>query len=120
MEQRQLQARYQQLDWPQQLGNLASTLARISARSTSPAYDNLVSNLLREAALLIEWSAPHMPPALLLDLAPLQHEMLVWRQIWPQDNLRPLLGLQARHISDRLLRLAKLVEPDSTRSRPLG
>jgi hypothetical protein len=65
-----------------------------------------VSNLLREAALLIEWSAPGVPPALWLELAPLQREMLAWRRIWPQEVLRPLLALQARHISDRLLRLA--------------
>lgn len=106
MERQSLRERYQQLAWPQQLGNLASTLARISSRSTSPHYDGLVSDLLREAALFIEWSAPHVPPALLLDLAPLQREMLAWRRVWPQEALRPLLALQARHISDRLLRLA--------------
>ena len=104
MEQAQLQQRYQQLDWRQQIGNLASTLARISSRSVSPTYDDLVSNLLREAALFIEWSAPHVPEVLLLDLAPLQREMLLWRRLWPQDALRPLLSVQARHISDRLLR----------------
>jgi hypothetical protein len=86
------------------MGNLASTLARISSRSLSPNYDDLVSNMLREAALFIEWSAPHVPEALLLDLAPLQREMLVWRRLWPQDSLRPLLSLHARHMSDRLLR----------------
>jgi hypothetical protein len=37
--QQQLQERYQQLEWPQQIGNLASTLARISSRSSSPQYD---------------------------------------------------------------------------------
>ncbi|MBN1993735.1 MAG: hypothetical protein JW953_13620 [Anaerolineae bacterium] len=104
MEQAPLQQRYQQLDWRQQIGNLASTLARISSRSVSPTYDDLVSSLLREAALFIEWSAPYVPEVLLLDLAPLQREMLLWRRLWPQDALRPLLSVQARHISDRLLR----------------
>ncbi len=104
MEQKQLRERYQQLDWRQQIGNLASTLARISSRSASPNYDDLVSNLLREAALFIEWSAPYVPEAMLLDLAPLQREMLVWQRVWPQDSLRPLLSVQARHVSDRLLR----------------
>jgi hypothetical protein len=46
---------------------------------------------------------------LLQDLAPLQRELLAWQRIWPQDELRPLLSMQARHISDRLLRLANLV-----------
>lgn len=110
MERLSLQERYQQLPPKQQLGNLASTLARISSRSTSAKYDALVSDLLREAAVFIEWSAPHMPAALLLDLAPLQREMLAWRRIWPQDSVRPLLALQARHISNHLLRLAADVE----------
>lgn len=104
MGQKQLRERYQQLAWPQQIGNLASTLARISSRASSPTYDDLVSNLLREAALFIEWSASSVPEALLLDLAPLQHEMLAWRRVWPQDALRPILSLHARHMSDRLLR----------------
>jgi hypothetical protein len=106
--QQQLQERYQQPEWPQQIGNLASTLARISSHSPSPKYDGLVSDLLREAALFIEWSAPYVPETLLLDLAPLQREIVAWRRIWPQDTLRTLLSLQARHTSDRLLRLANL------------
>jgi hypothetical protein len=108
VERQQLQERYQQLEWPQQIGNLASTLARISSRSASPKYDGLVSDLLREAALFIEWSAPYVPETLLLDLAPLQREVLAWRRVWPQDTLRSLLSLQARHTSERLLRLANL------------
>lgn len=90
------------------MGNLASTLARISARAASPQYDTLVVDLLREAALLIEWSAKTVPQPLLLDLAPLQRELLLWYRVWPQEALRPLLSLQARHLSDRLLRLAQL------------
>jgi len=109
MAQQPLQERYEQLEWPQQLGNLASTLARIATRATSPHYDGLTSDLLREAALFIEWSAPHVPQPLLLDLAPLQREILAWQRIWPLEAARPLLALQARHVSDRLLRLAHLV-----------
>lgn len=109
MEQQQLHERYQQLDWPQQLGNLASTLARVSSRVPSSQYDALVGDLLREAALFIEWSAPHVPTNLLLDLAAMQRELLAWRQIWPLDPVRPLLGLYARNTSDRLLCAAGLV-----------
>ena len=108
MNKRALYERYRQLDWPQQIGNLASTLARISTRAASSQYDALVADLLREAALFIEWSAKAVPPPLLLDLAPLQRELLLWRRVWPQETLRPLLSLQARHLSDRLLRLAQL------------
>lgn len=102
------QERFTRLDWPQQIGNLASTFAHIASRSASPKSDALVADLLREAALFIEWSAPHVPSDLLFDLAPLQRELLVWHRLWPQETLRPLLSVQARHISDRLLRLANL------------
>ena len=108
MDRQALRERFVQLDWPQQLGNLASTLARISTRAVSPQHDELVADMLREAALFIEWSAPKVPLSLLLDLAPLQRELLVWHRLWPQDRLRPLLSLQARHASDRLLRQAGL------------
>ncbi len=86
MNKQALYERYMQLDWPQQLGNLASTLARISTRASSAQYDALVADLLREAALFIEWSAKAVPPALLLDLAPLQRELVLWHRVWPQET----------------------------------
>ena len=89
--------------------HLASTLARIATRAPTPQYDALVSDLLREAALFVEWSAPHVPPSLLLDLASLQRELLAWRRVWPLEDARALLALQARHTSDRLLRSVRLV-----------
>jgi hypothetical protein len=101
--------RYQTMDWPQQLGNLASTLARVSARASSPQYDALVADLLREAALLIEWSAPRVPSIFWLELATMQREVLAWRRLWPLDPARSLLALQARNQSDRLLQMAGLV-----------
>ena len=109
MVQQSLRERYGQLEWPQQLGNLASTLARIATRADSPRYDALTSDLLREAALFVEWSAPHVPQSLLLDLSPLQRELLAWQRVWPLEDGRSLLALHARHASDHLLRLAQLV-----------
>jgi hypothetical protein len=104
-----LRERYEALDWPQQLGNLASTLARASARASSPQYDALVADLLREAALLIEWSAPRVPATFWLELAAMQREVLAWRRVWPLDPARSLLALHARNLSDRLLQMAGLV-----------
>ncbi len=95
--------RFQQLPWPQQLGNLASTLARISGRCLQPEHDALVRDLLREVAVLIEWSASHVPPELLLELAGLQREMLAWRAVWPVEGARHLLALRARQMSEILL-----------------
>jgi hypothetical protein len=107
---RDVRERYQALDWPQQLGNLASTLARISTRASSPQYDALVTDLLREAALLVEWSAPTSPASFWLELAAMQREALAWRHLWPLDQARSLLALQTRNQSDRLLQMAGLLE----------
>jgi hypothetical protein len=104
-----LQERYEEMDWKLQLGNLASTLARISTRVPSPEHDALVVNLLQEAALFIEWSAPHVPKAFLLELASLQKELLAWGQVWPLAPARALLSLYARNRSNRLLQMAGLV-----------
>lgn len=104
----QFRERFTHLEWQQQIGNLASTLARISSQATMPQHDELVGRLLREAALFIEWSAAYVPPSMLVDLAALQRELLLWRRLWPQSAPRELLALQARNISDRLLRLADL------------
>ena len=104
----QFYERFSQLAWPQQIGNLASTLGHIASRATAPQSEALVSRWLREAAILIEISAPHVPPALLLELAPLQRELLVWHSLWPEKAPHELLALQTRHISERLLRFAGL------------
>jgi hypothetical protein len=111
MIQKRLYERYTQLDWTYQLGNLASTLARIASRVHEPQHDDLVGDLLREAATFIEWSAPYVPASLLMDLAAMQREILAWRRIWPHDMVRPLIALYARDASDRLLVKAGLVGP---------
>jgi hypothetical protein len=106
----QLRQRYERLDWPQQLGNLASTLARISSRATDSRHDALVADLLREAAVFIEWSAPHVSATLLADLAAMQRELLAWRRVWPLEPIRPLVALYTRNASDRLLGMAGLIQ----------
>ncbi len=100
--------RYTQLTWQQQLGNLASTLTRISRQAASPDSDKLVICSLREAALLIEWSAPNAPPGFLPELAAMQREVLAWHHSWPLDDARPLLALHTHNQSDRLLQVAGL------------
>jgi hypothetical protein len=108
MDTRQLRERFVKLGWQQQMGNLASTLARVSSQAASPEYDGLVSNLLQEAALFVEWGAPQSPPACLPELAALQKEILAWKRLWPLPKARPLLSLYARNRSDWLLQMAGL------------
>ena len=102
--------RFEQLSWQQRLGNIASTLARISSQATAPESDQLVTSSLREVALLIEWSAPQVPPDFLLELAALQREALAWQRCWPLEEARSLLALHSRNQSDRLLQMAGLLE----------
>jgi hypothetical protein len=108
MDRDKLRKRYLQDEWPRQVGNLASTLARLSSRVGDARYDQVVANLLREGALLMDWCAPNVPLELAVDLAGMQRELILWRQIWPQASVRALLAFRARAMSDRLLEAAGL------------
>ncbi len=104
-----MKEQFEKMPWTQQLGNLASTLGRISSRVESPRHDAMNINLMEEAAEFIEWSAPHVPEEFWLELAAMQREILEWKYIWPLDVVRPILRLHARNRSDRLLQMAGLV-----------
>jgi hypothetical protein len=106
MDRDKLQKRYLQDEWPRQVGNLASTLARLSSRANDARYDKTVETLLREGALLMEWCAPNVPLGLAADLAMMQRELVLWRRIWPNDVARSLLAFRTREMADRLLEVA--------------
>ncbi len=109
MERQALYERFKALDWQQQLGNLASTLATVSTQSIIPEQDKLTSHLMREAALMIEWCAANVPEKFLLELAAMQRELLAWKRVFPLDGVRNLLALHTRNQSDRLLQMARLL-----------
>ena len=98
--------RYLQDEWPRQLGNLASTLARLSSRTNDTRYDSFVADLLHEGTLLMEWCAPNIPLDVAADLAMMQRELILWRQVWPLDAARSLLAFRARQMADHLLEAA--------------
>jgi hypothetical protein len=112
MERPALYERFKTLDWQQQIGNLASNLATVSTQSTVTQNDKLTRHLLREAALMIEWSAASVPKDFLLELAALQRELLAWLRVFPVEEVRSLLSLHARNRSDRLLQMAGLLPDD--------
>lgn len=112
MKRQALYSRFKTLEWQQQLGNLASNLASVSKRATVPQHDVLTSLLLREAALMIEWSAVNIPNNYLLELAAIQRELLTWERIFPIEQARTVLALHTRHQSDRLLQMAGLLDDD--------
>jgi hypothetical protein len=102
----QLRERVLQDEWPRQVGNLASTLARLGSRANDARYDQVVAGLLREGALLMEWCAPNVPLELAADLASMQRELILWHQIWPDNAARLLLAFRVREMADRLLKTA--------------
>jgi hypothetical protein len=109
MNRQKLRQRFLQDEWPRQVGNLAPTLARLSSRVKDARHDQIVVDLLREGALLIEWSAPNVPLELAAYMAAVQRELILWHRIWPDDAARSVLAYRARNISDRLLEAAGLV-----------
>ena len=90
MNRSRLRERYLQDEWPRQMGNLASTLTRLSSRTQDARFDHIVANLLREGALLMEWSAPCVPLELATEIAAMQRELVLWHQLLRLQRLRHL------------------------------
>lgn len=109
MEQKSLYNRFIKCEWPQQLGNLASTLARLSSLITDADYDKISKGLLREATLLIEWCASNIPQRLHNDLAFMQRELCCWRRVPLSAEIRNLLSLRCQIMSDHLLDISGLL-----------
>ncbi len=105
---RKFRERYLKDEWSRQLGNLASTLTRLGSRAEDERFDSIVADLLREGALMIEWSAPRLPAKETQALALMQRELLLWHRIWPSDAARSLLALRAQVMADQLLSVAGL------------
>jgi hypothetical protein len=74
---------------------------------------------MREAALMIEWSAANVPEDFLLELAAMQRELLAWKRAFPIEAIRNLLALHTRNQSDRLLQMAGIL-PDEDLSADLN
>jgi hypothetical protein len=51
----------------------------------------------------MEWCAPNVPLELAVELATMQRELILWRQVWPNDAARALLAFRARQMADHLL-----------------
>ena len=117
MDWQQLRERYMRDEWPIRLGNLASTLGRVSTAASNPKTLTTVPPSLRESMLFIEWNLHEMPSEILIELAPMQSELGLWRQGWEtaaqSAALRTLLSRRAREMSDRALELSGLLNSNS-------
>ena len=114
MQNQTLYEKISQLTWQQQLGNLASTLAKISNQATESKLDQLTSYFLRESALIIEWSAKNVPQQFQIELAAIQKECLEWHKIFPLEDARIILSLNTRHQSQKIIQIAGLLEPEQS------
>ena len=108
-----LHERYMRDQWPVRLGNLASTLGRVTQRANNPNASEAVAASLREAMWLIEWNVRDTPQEVLIELAPMQSELGLWWRGWntvvQSPDLRRLLARRARAMSDRVLELSGLL-----------
>jgi hypothetical protein len=94
------------------LGGLAANLARIKSFSANPQHGSAVSQLIRESALFIEWTAPEAAQSHLRDLAELQRELvrwnLDWSRIWADGSERALVAQRSAEWSRRILEMSGL------------
>ncbi|AFZ49203.1 hypothetical protein [Dactylococcopsis salina] len=109
MERQALHDRFITLTWQEQLGNIASTLGKISQQVNIPEQDKLTTFLLREGALMIEWCASNVPADYHLELAGLQKELLAWKESFSETNARQLLALHLSNQRERLLEMSGLL-----------
>ena len=64
------------------LGGLAANLLRIRSYADRPDHKEVVSRLVRESALFIEWTAADVDPTNSGDLAELQRRLSLWYRNW--------------------------------------
>jgi len=101
---RRLRERYLRDEGPVRLGNLASSLLRLSSWVRMGHSNEAVIDLMREIAWLMEWSGDLAS----VELVNMQREICRWRRIWPVEEARSILAFRALQMSNRLLELSGL------------
>ena len=87
---------------PHRLGGLAAALGRISSSARKSTDPNVVSNLLDEAKLLIEWTAADTEAETAAELVQMQNMLTLWQRAWTEASQNPqqrlLLSVQAKRL----------------------
>ena len=106
---KRMRERYLRDNKPERMGNLASSLLRLSNWVHMGHSDQGTVDLMREIAWFIEWNGD----LALAELADMQREICRWRRLWPIEieQARAILALRALQMSNRILELSGLVEP---------
>ncbi len=101
-----MRERYLRDEKPIRMGNMASSLLRLSQWVQKRHRDEAVIDLMREIAWFLEWNGD----LALAELADMQREICRWRRVWPVEQARPILSLRALQMSKRILELSGLPE----------
>lgn len=102
----QIRERYMRDSGPVRLGNLASSLLRLSKWVKMKQRDDSVIDLMREIAWFMEWNGDLS----LVEIVDMQREICRWRRHWPVESGRSELELRAIQMSNRVLGLSGLRE----------
>jgi hypothetical protein len=101
-----MRERYLRDEKPIRMGNMASSLLRLSQWVQKRHRDAAIIDLMREIAWFMEWNGD----LALAELADMQREICRWRRVWPVEQARPILSLRALQMSKRVLELSGLPE----------
>ncbi len=101
-----MRERYLRDEKPIRMGNMASSLLRLSQWVQKRHRDEAIIDLMREIAWFMEWNGD----LALAELADMQREICRWRRVWPVEQARPVLSLRALQMSKRVLELSGLPE----------
>lgn len=91
------------------MGNLASSLLRLSQWVKNRRKEEAIIDLMREIAWFLEWCGD----LALVELADMQREICRWRRAWPVEQARSILAFRALQMSNRVLELSGLVKVPS-------
>jgi len=111
---RDLRARYLRDPVPVRLGNLASSLNRLSTSAPQPERDSTAQSMMRECMSFLEWVGPDADAEIQPELVEMQRLLARWSRRWecePREaGVREELRAFARQQSDRVLQLSGLLD----------
>ncbi len=102
---KRIRDRYLQDNGPVRMGNLASSLLRLSQWVKKRHRDEAIIDLMREIAWFLEWNGDLG----LAELPDMQREICRWRRIWPIEEARSILAFRGVQMSKRALELSGLL-----------
>ena len=102
---KRMRDRYFQDSAPIRMGNLASSLLRLSQWIKKCHGDEAIIDLMREIAWFMEWNGD----LALAELPDMQREICRWRRIWPIEKARSILAFRSLQMSRRILELSGLL-----------